>query len=81
MLTNFPATSVDVERVFSRGRILLPHLRNRLTPQTTRSLMCLQAWSSLGYVKDKDLLLVARLPEAEGDDDEDLEDGWDNIDI
>lgn len=48
MLIYFSATSVDVERIFSRGRILLSHLRNRLSPQTTRSLMCLQAWSLLG---------------------------------
>ena len=54
-----PATSVDVERVFSHGRILLSHLRNWLSPQTTCSLMCLQAWSLLSYVKDKDLMMVA----------------------
>jgi len=75
------ATSVDVERVFSRGRILLSHLLNRLSAQTTRSLMCLQAWSLLGYVKNKDVLAVTRLPETEGDDDEDLEDGWDDIEV
>jgi hypothetical protein len=30
-------------------------------------------------VKDKDMLLVTQLPETEGDDDKDLEDGWDDI--
>jgi len=29
------ATSVDVERIFSHGRLLLSHVRNRLTAQTT----------------------------------------------
>ena len=75
------ATSVDVERVFSCGRILLSYLYNRMSAQTTRSLMCLQAWSLLGYVKNKDVLSVTRLPETEGDDDKDLEDGWDDIDV
>ncbi|PPQ88236.1 hypothetical protein CVT25_005286 [Psilocybe cyanescens] len=76
---SIPATSVDVEHVFSRGRILLSHLRNRTSPQTTRALMCLQVWSILGYVKNKDMLSVTRLPETQGDDDEDLDDGWDDI--
>ncbi|KAJ7933627.1 hypothetical protein B0H13DRAFT_1592206, partial [Mycena leptocephala] len=35
------ATSVDVERVFSRGRLLLSHVWNRLSAQSTRALMCL----------------------------------------
>ncbi len=78
---NLSATSVDVERVFSHGRILLSHLRNRMSAQTTCLLMCLQAWSLLGYVKNKDVLSVTRLPETEGDDDEDLPDGWDDIDV
>jgi hypothetical protein len=75
------ATSVDVERVFSHGRILLSHLCNCTSAQTTRLLMCLQAWSLLGYVKSKDVLSVTQLPTTEGDDDEDLEDGWDDIDV
>ena len=35
------ATSVDVERVFSRGRLILSHVRSQLTAQSTRSLLCL----------------------------------------
>jgi len=50
-----------------------------MSAQTTHSLMCLQAWSLLGYVKNKDVLSVTWLPETEGEDDEDLEDGWDDI--
>jgi hypothetical protein len=39
----FIATSVNVERVFSQGRILLSHLRSRLSVESTRALMCVGA--------------------------------------
>jgi len=35
------ATSVDVERLFSHGQVLLSHNHNRLSAQTTRALLCL----------------------------------------
>jgi hypothetical protein len=75
---SIPATSVDVERVFSKGRILLSHLRSRLSVQSTRALMCIGAWSLLGFVKDKDIRAVTMLPEIEG---EEVEPGanWDAI--
>lgn len=79
---SIPATSVDVERCFSRGRILLTHLRNRMTAQTTRALMCLNYWSLAGLVQDRDVLKVVRAYEPiAGDEDEDLEDGWDVIEL
>lgn len=34
----------------------------------------------LGYVKDKDILAVTVLPEVIGDEEEELEEGWDAID-
>jgi hAT family C-terminal dimerisation region len=75
------ATSVDVERVFSRGRILLSHLRNRMTGQTTRALMCLNAWSLQGVLKDCDLTSAIRgEPDLDGDEDVELESGWDALD-
>jgi len=40
--------------------------------------MCLGNWSKLGYVKDKDVLAVAALPDIEGDKEE-LPDRWDAI--
>lgn len=52
------ATSVDVERVFSKGRLVLSHIRNRLSAQSTRRLMCLGAWSQMGYVKGQDIKVV-----------------------
>lgn len=80
------ATSVDVEQVFSHGRLLLLHVHNRLSAQTTWALMCLGDWSHLGFMEDKDVLTVARLPEVpdeEGDEDGDvlMPDGWDVISI
>jgi hypothetical protein len=73
------ATSVDVERVFSRGRLTLSHVRSRLSAQSTRALICLGSWSLHGLVKDSDVLAVGTLPDVEGERDLVLEDGWDHI--
>src|SRR5882762_844387 len=80
----FTATSVVAERVFSRGRILLSHIRNCLSAQTTHTLMCLGDWSRHGLVKDSDVTAVAMMPNVPADDgsldwEVDLEDGWDAI--
>ena len=74
----FSATSVDVERTFSQGRLLLSHIRNRLSVQSTRALLCLGVWSLMGYVRDKDLKAATVLPEAD-DEEEDLAADWDEI--
>ncbi|KAJ3513591.1 hypothetical protein NLJ89_g2860 [Agrocybe chaxingu] len=75
-----PATSVDVERVFSQGRLLLSHVRSRLSVQSTRALICLGCWSNLGYVKDADVKAVTVLPEVPaGEEEEELAAGWDAI--
>jgi hypothetical protein len=58
---------------------VLSHIRNRLSAQSTRAVMCLGDWSLLGYVKDKDVHAVTVQPEAEIDCNEDLPDGWDAI--
>jgi len=59
-----------VERVFSKGRLLLSHVRNRLTVDSTRALLCLGTWSKLGFVNKEDLLAAAVLPEVkEGEED------------
>lgn len=74
------ATSVDVERVFSRGRLLLTHTRSRLSAQTTCCLLCLGSWSTLGLIKDTDIKASATLPELDGDEiDVEMPAGWDNI--
>jgi hypothetical protein len=72
------ATSVDVERIFSQGRLLLSHVRNCLSAQSTRALLCLGSWSRIGLIKDKDVLAVTALADAE-DNEEEFEDGWDAI--
>lgn len=56
---------MEVERIFSRGRLLLSHVRNRLTAQSTRASMCLAAWAQYGLVDAADMFDVARLPEVE----------------
>jgi hypothetical protein len=61
------ATSTDVERVFSCGRLVLPHIRNRLSAQSTRAVLCLGAWSLMGFVKDSDILEVTKMPEGPDD--------------
>ena len=75
------ATSVDVERVFSQGRLLLSHIRSRLSVQSTCALMCLGVWSILGFITDSDVrTAVAILPELTGDDhEEELDINWDRI--
>jgi hypothetical protein len=73
------ATSVNVERVFSKGQILLFHLRSRLSVQSTCALMCVGAWSLMGYVKNSDVKAAAVFLEVDGDEVE-LDDAWDMID-
>ena len=72
------ATSVDVERVFSRGRLVLSHTRSRLSAQTSRAILCLGCWGTLDMAKASTLARVfkgvreAGLGEAETL----FEDGW-----
>lgn len=73
----FPATTVDVERVFSQGRLVLSHIRSRLSVQSTRALLCLGAWCQLGLVKGHDLKLA--LGEEVAGEEEELPSGWDTI--
>lgn len=78
--TSFLATSVDVERAFSQGRLLLSHVRSRLSVQSTRALMCLGAWSLRGFVKDSDVQAVTILPGlAPNTPEDELEADWDAI--
>lgn len=66
ILTDLLATSVEVERTFSKGRQLLSYQRSRLSSKSTRAVMCLGEWSKLGYVEDKDISSVVQLPDVEG---------------
>lgn len=60
------ATSVDVEQIFSHGRLLLSHVRSRLSAQSVHALLCLGSWSLLGLVKGQDVMAVAVMPEVVG---------------
>ncbi|KAF8805703.1 hypothetical protein BYT27DRAFT_7103979, partial [Phlegmacium glaucopus] len=73
-----PATSTDVEQVFSKGHLVLSHVCNQLTVASTRALMCLGAWSKLGLVLDANTKFAATLPDIIGDEDE-LRLGWDYV--
>ncbi|TFY58892.1 hypothetical protein EVJ58_g6133 [Rhodofomes roseus] len=70
-----PPTSVAVERLFSKGRIFISHLRNGLSAASIRVLLCLNNWSVLGFIKDKDVMSVAR-EDPSGELPEDVEDVW-----
>ena len=76
----FLATSVNVEHVFSKGCILLSHLHSWLSVQSTHVLMCLGEWSSMGFVKDSDIIAAAALPEVDGEEEE-LGQDWDAINV
>ena len=72
-IIHYTATSVDVERLFSKGCILLPHLCNCLSAQLTHALLCLGSWSQLGFVKNEDIKKVVRSnAEDEESADEDI---------
>lgn len=74
------ATSVDIERTFSRGRRLLTHVRSRLSAQTTRAVMCVGDWSRLGLIKTEDVRSVTAMPEVDEDgSDYEMEAGWERI--
>ncbi|PPR03283.1 hypothetical protein CVT26_008117 [Gymnopilus dilepis] len=73
---SIPATTVDVEHIFSQSRLVLPHVRNCMSSQTTRASMCISAWSLLGLVKDSDIKAALREEVAGGE--EELSD-WDVV--
>lgn len=69
-----------MERTFSKGRILLSHLRNRLSVESTRALICLGVWSLLGYVRDSDVRAETLRPVIVDEESlDELENGWDAI--
>jgi hypothetical protein len=73
------ATSVNVECLFSKGRLLLSHVHSHLTAQSTRALLCLGYWSRLNLVKTEDVVKISSLPDVEDANEQELEDGWDCI--
>ena len=68
-----------MERIFSQGRLLLPYVRNRLTSESTRALLCIGEWSKRGLVKDADIKVAALQPGLDCLREPPLTAGWDNI--
>ena len=60
----FLAMSVDVERLFSHGQLVLSHTRSRLSVALTRALLCLGSWSLMELVRDEDVEAIAWLDEV-----------------
>ena len=75
---NITTTSVDVERTFSQGHLVLSHVHSCLSVQSTRALLCLGIWSKMGLVEDDDVKSTARLPEVDGEEEE-LAIDWDAL--
>ena len=74
------ATSVEVERTFSQGRLVLSHVRSQLSVQSTRALLCLGMWSLMGFVRDGDVKAAVVVPELIGDEpEEELAYDWDAL--
>ncbi|KIM61213.1 hypothetical protein SCLCIDRAFT_122590, partial [Scleroderma citrinum Foug A] len=65
----------------SHGRLLLSHVHSCLSPQSICALICLDAWSKLGLVKNSDVLKVSAMPDIPGDGEMVLEDEWDAIEL
>lgn len=61
-----PATSVEVERLFSCGRLILSHTCSCFSVQSTHDLLCVGSWSLAGLVLDEDMEAMAMLNEIEG---------------
>ena len=58
---------------------MLPHIRNRLSVQSTRACMCVGAWSLLGLIKDSDIKAALGV-ELTGGVEDDLASEWNVID-
>ena len=71
-------TSVYVEHVFSKGHLVLSHVHNRLSVESTHSLLCLGAWSKLSLINKADIKATTNLPDVK-EGDEDYQDEFDRV--
>ena len=71
-------TTVDVERIFSCGHLLLPHVRSQLAVESTWASLCVGLWSSQGLIKDHDIKGALSADEI-AEEDKELAMGWDAI--
>ena len=71
---------MDIERIFSCGRIILSYLRNRLGVQTVHALICVDELIKVGLIKEKHIHdWIRGLKDIEEDDESYVDEGWDNI--
>lgn len=56
----FLATSVDVERSFSKGRLIVSHLRHNLSSASFRAAQALGSWVTEGLFTDEEMLTILR---------------------
>lgn len=61
--------------------MILSHMRNRLSSQSVRAILCLGSWSVDAFVGRADLQELASLEEIVGDEDVVLEEDWDGIEV
>jgi hypothetical protein len=59
---------------------ILSHVRNCLSAQSTRTLLCVSLWSELGLVEFEDIIHVSRLPDVISEE-EAMDEGWDRINL
>ena len=78
LLAFFIATSVDVEHVFSKGRLVLSYIRNCLSVESTQALLCLGAWIKLDLISKEDIQTAANLPDIKKGEEE-VEDEFDTV--
>src|SRR5882757_3298290 len=76
--TILTGTFVDMEHVFSQGRLLLPYIHNRLSSESMRALLCLGDWCRCGLMKDSNIKSASLLPDVTGEEPP-LASGWDSI--
>ena len=76
--TILTGTSIDVERVFSQGCLLLPYIRNHLSSESMHALLCLGDWCRCGLMKDSNIKSTALLPDVTSEEPP-LASGWDSI--
>jgi hypothetical protein len=78
LLSDFQATLIDVERVFSQGCLLLSHIQSRLSVHSMCALLCLGKWSTLDLVKDSNLRACITGNDADEAEDN-IAEGWDRV--
>jgi hypothetical protein len=74
------ATSIDIEHIFSRSRLLLSHTRSHLSTQMTHAVLCVGQWSVCNLVKTEDVVVVSKMEDEDGEEEE-MDEGWDTITI